>query len=253
MSALTGEQAEAEELAQAAIQLCKAKIETSEEDWVWNKATLGEASVLLGREQEALEWYAEAAERATKLKAHGHVASMRKQLRLLAAKFPLAGRVLPLLNVPIAVVFTGHMIDAPGRPMPRFPVRLEAAVREQIDRSIVEHNIGFGYCSPACGADILFIECMQARGREVQIVMPFRIEDFRDTSVAFAGDGWVTRYEAIVAGAQATHRIRYCVNEDYLGDAAFSVAQGHQPARGGRATLSPRAQDFRAEFRRRPP
>ena len=36
-----------------------------------------------------------------------------------------------------AILFTGHMIDAPGRKAVRFPARAEAAARAAIARSLI--------------------------------------------------------------------------------------------------------------------
>ena len=144
----------------------------------------------------------------------------------MSEEFPLAKSILPLLEVPIVVVFTGHVIDAPGRRTPRFPVHLGAVVKARIDAMIEDEKIGIGYCSPACGADILFIECMQKRDREVQIILPFKRDDFVKTSVAFAGNHWVRRFRKVMALAEKKHCVRYCVNEDYLGDASLFAHAG---------------------------
>jgi class 3 adenylate cyclase len=78
-----------------------------------------------------------------------------------------------------------------------------------------ESDIGFAYCSAACGADILFIEQALARDIEVNVTLPFAREDFVRTSVAFAGGEWVGRFERALEKASM---VGTCVDEGFLGD-----------------------------------
>jgi class 3 adenylate cyclase len=123
--------------------------------------------------------------------------------------------MLAVLAVPRVAVFTGHMIDAAGRPQLRFPAGLEPAAAAAIEAAVDANDVGFAYCSAACGADILFAERMLARGAEVDIVLPFRREDFVKTSVAFAGGDWVGRFDRVLERAAS---VSYCVEESHLGD-----------------------------------
>ncbi|MDO8707064.1 TRAFs-binding domain-containing protein [Pseudomonas sp.] len=213
MSALTGCDEDAQRLAHEVRALCMKSLEKSASGDYWCEATLGEANLLLNDEVAAIKWYERAAEHAAG--CYGDIASMRRQMKLLARKFELAQNILRQLVMPQVVVFTGHMLDAPGRRTPRFPAQIERAVEMAIEQAIAENNIGFGYCSAACGADILFIERMLNRGAEINIVLPFQRDDFIRTSVAFAGPDWVARFDRVMA--QATS-VSYCVDEDYLGD-----------------------------------
>jgi class 3 adenylate cyclase len=211
MYALTGERAEAVRLAREVRTLCTRRAERNDD--LWLSATLGEASLLLGENGEAEHWYRKAAGMAGN--RHGDMASMRRQVRLVAAQFPTAARLLDTLRVPRVAICTGHMIDAPDRAEPRFPKGAEPSARDAIARALAEENIGFGYSSAASGADILFAECMLERGAELNIVLPFHRDDFIRTSVAAAGPAWVERFEKVLAGAT---RVSHCVNEGYLGD-----------------------------------
>lgn len=213
MSALTGHEEDARRLAGEVRALCMASLKQSASADYWCEATLGEANLLLNDRVAAIEWYERAAEHAAR--RYGDIASMRRQLKLLARKSELAEEILQQLVMPQVAVFTGHMLDAPDRDTPRFPLQIENAVEAAIEQAVTENNIGFGYCSAACGADILFIERMLSRGAEINIVLPFQRDDFIGTSVAFAGAGWVDRFNRVMA--QATS-IGYCVEEDYLGD-----------------------------------
>lgn len=207
MSLLTGQAEEGRRLAREVRSLCDGV-----EGNFWLSATQGEASLLLGDQEAAAGWYRKAV--ASAGRRHGDIASMRRQVKLLAA---LAGAadVLEILAMPRVAVFTGHMIDAAGRERARFPAQIEPAVAAAIQRAIAEHELGFGYCSAACGADILFAEAMQARGAEIDLVLPFRRDDFVGTSVACAGGGWVERFDRVLARAAS---VSYCVEESHLGD-----------------------------------
>ncbi len=104
---------------------------------------------------------------------------------------PFAGKV---------VICSGHMIDEPGRPEPRFPREKERAVRAEIARQIAAWGIGAGdlaVCSGARGADILFAEECLARGVRVQLLLAKAVEDFVKSSVRLTNSDWVERFHAL--------------------------------------------------------
>jgi len=179
----------------------------------WDDATEGEALLLLGKLEEAKQRYL-AAYRAAPRDA-GSVASMRRQLSLLARALPAAAEVLPLLPAPDVVAFAGHMIDAPGRAEPRFPAALAPAVREALRERLARLRQPIVYTSAACGADLILIEAALERGAEVNVVLPFAREDFLRTSVASGGEGWTKRFDAALARAA---RVIMATEESHLGD-----------------------------------
>lgn len=179
----------------------------------WIDATLGEAALLLGDYDLAADCYAKARDAAGA--QVGHVATMRRQLRLLQHTIDVPAQVVASLDLPRVVAFTGHMIDAPGRLRPRLPHEVEGALLQRLAQRLQSMNAGFGYCSAACGADLLFVEAMLARGAEVHLTLPFARDDFLATSVAFAGTDWVARFEHALT--QVTS-VSYGVRERYLGD-----------------------------------
>jgi hypothetical protein len=127
------------------------------------------------------------------------------------------------------VAFAGHMVDARGRNTPRFPAMIESNVKESIRAAIRTLHASIGYCSLACGGDILFAEAMIEEGGEVHILMPFNKEDFIQTSLRFAGDEWVNRFEHLIARYPVTSitRERYGGNDDLfslLGKIIFGSA-----------------------------
>ncbi len=179
----------------------------------WDQVSAGEAALLLGHHDEARQRYAAA--HALAAGDAGSVATMRRQLVLLARVLPEAAAMLPLVPAADVVAFTGHMVDVPGRAMARFPAALvpavEVAVRERLARL---HRPVF-YGSAACGADLIVLEAALALGAEVNVVLPFDRADFVRTSVEVGGDGWLPRFDAALARAT---RIVHATEERYLGD-----------------------------------
>lgn len=187
----------------------------------WREATLGEAALLLGEDEAAAAHYRAAVTAAQR--QIGDIASMRRQVRLLGTLLQIPPGVDAALEVPRVVVFTGHMLDAAGRAPVRFPATLENTVAAAIEDRVAAMGAGFGYCSAACGSDLLFIEALLARNAEVHITLPFDREDFIATSVAFAGAGSVARFEHALARAAS---VTYGVRERYLGDDSLFAYAG---------------------------
>jgi len=105
-------------------------------------------------------------------------------------------------------LFSGHMIDAPDRAIPRFPMALEPTVTVALAREIDQLEAGPGdlaLCGAACGGDILFAELMLKRHSSLQIHLPLAEPAFIATSVGYAGARWVERYHQVTR--QATLRV----------------------------------------------
>ncbi len=66
----------------------------------------------------------------------------------------------------------------PPRFVPRFPKEKEDAVTQAIRDALDSLKARIGFCSAACGADIIFIEQMLKRGGEVHVVLPYGDELF---------------------------------------------------------------------------
>jgi class 3 adenylate cyclase len=177
----------------------------------WQHASAGEALLILDRIDEARAHYAEAYRLAGN--KFGDVASMRRQLLMIGS--PAARGLAEVLPPPQVIAFSGHMIDRPGRTPPRFPAILEARVAAALREKIAGFGPSIGYAQAACGADILFLEAMQDAGGQTQIVLPFARRDFVETSVSFAGETWVDRFERVLGRAT---RIVVATEEAFLGD-----------------------------------
>lgn len=97
-------------------------------------------------------------------------------------------------------LFSGHMIDAPDRPTPRFPASAEPAAAAAIAATLDGLGCGaddLGICGGACGGDLLFAEAVLARGARLRLLLPFDEATFLAESVDFAGGSWRARFAAV--------------------------------------------------------
>lgn len=103
----------------------------------------------------------------------------------------------------LALVFTGHMVDLPGRAVPRFPPKLESVTADVIRLrvgALSETHSGslVGISSGARGGDILFLETCHDLGLDTRLVLPEAPEAFVEHSVAgVPASDWADRFEAL--------------------------------------------------------
>ncbi len=204
LSLIMGDSAQAERLARKVIRLCAAAWRKPPYGDYWTVATVAEAFLLLGRQEQAARYYRIARTRSGQ--DYSKLASTRRQLNLLARYTAIDPKVMETLRIPPVVAFSGHMLDQPGQRRPRFPEKASEPVRRSIAEILERFDVRIGYASAACGADVLFHECLQDRGGESNVVLPFAREDFMETSVRFAGPAWVRRAEGILAGSSVVEQ-----------------------------------------------
>ncbi len=179
-------------------EIAKRIIESIQPDTVdfWELATLGEASLLTKEKARSTEFYIKARKAAGT--DWGKITSTYHQLWLLNHFLPVSGEILKMFNPPAVAAFVGHMVDHPDRKSPRFPASIEAKVKEGLSNNIRTLNAKIGYCSLACGGDILFAEALAEQGGEVNIFIPFALPDFIDMSIRFAGEHWFNRFNTLI-------------------------------------------------------
>lgn len=99
------------------------------------------------------------------------------------------------------LLFSGHMVDAPGRPTPRFPPERVPEVREAIAEAIelIDDTDVEAISGLACGGDLLFAEEWLKTGRPLHAYLPREEPDFLDESVRFAGEDWVDSFREVTA------------------------------------------------------
>jgi class 3 adenylate cyclase len=214
LSLIMGDTDTAHKLARKVISICSDsfKDEGNKKDY-WIIATLGEAFILLGKQEQAQKYYRLARKIAGK--NYSSIASTRRQLKLLSGYTDVEESVLATLEIPPVCAFSGHMLDAPTRKKPRFPAGSVEAVKRRIETLLNRIDGGISYSSAACGADAIFLECMQSRGGETNVILPFDREDFFETSVNFAGQQWIRRVSTVLDRAS---RVSQANQGPYGGD-----------------------------------
>jgi class 3 adenylate cyclase len=211
-----GDRAAAERLARVVIQICAESMKDPARRDYWTLATLAEAFLILGHQDKAEKYYRLARVRSNR--NYSNLASTRRQLKMLDRYATVDTRVMKALSVPPVVAFSGHMIDPPGRKASHFPLEKAESVKKQIAAQLEKLDARIGYASAACGGDVLFHECMQERGGESNIVLPFDSEEFFATSVNVAGEVWSNRARQVIGRStlvEQASRGGYC-GEDQL-------------------------------------
>lgn len=146
-------------------------------------------------------------------------ASVRKQLAIyrdlgvfvtnLAEVFKVVGEPPPLADPGAeaaprqqrkrVLLFSGHMMDAPGRERPRFPADKEQVAREKIREAVVKEmeagaGVASGYAGGASGGDILFHEVCEELGIQTRLYLGLPPQEYVVKSVLKAGPKWVERF-----------------------------------------------------------
>jgi len=210
---LAGQKLKVGEVAQAVKSRCLAQEAQCKQPDHWLCATIAEASLLLDQNKEAARYYRKALKHARDKPGDADV--IRRQVNRLSTGIEIPSVVKAALKIGPVVMFTGHMIDAPGK-QARFPEEIVDAARAAIGDALDAIGPAIGYCSLACGGDLLFFNEMQKRNLELRAYLPFERKDFERESVAFAGENWVEHYRRAHRSARRT--LRYAVRDGYLGD-----------------------------------
>ncbi len=194
---------------------CLAAMERRPKDY-WARASYADLNVLLADADTVAREYANAA--ATAGEDWFALDSTRQQLLLLKDlefRPKVVARALEVIEREIArheppfrprqvLLFSGHMLDKPGRTPPRFPAQQEAVAAQAIAAKLDELGAGPGdlaLCGGACGGDTLFAEACLTRGLHIQLHIQYDEPAFLTASVAFAGPQWVERYDRLKAHA----------------------------------------------------
>ncbi len=105
---------------------------------------------------------------------------------------------------PRTLLFTGHRIDDPDRPTPRFPAAKERSAREALRGKIAAElaapgGVALGIAGGASGGDILFHELCDDLGIPTQLYLALPDAQFIAESVAPADADWVRRFRRVAA------------------------------------------------------
>lgn len=141
--------------------------------------------------------------------------SSRQQLQLLsglgfrpeetALALGIVEAELRRLNPPFAprqvLLFSGHIMDAPSRAEPRFPLAMEPAARAALEKALDHLGAGpddLALTQGAAGGDLMFTEAALDRGVKVLWLQPLPEPAFIESSVqrAINAEDWRVRYYA---------------------------------------------------------
>jgi tetratricopeptide (TPR) repeat protein len=201
-----------------------AESEPDESKRFWSNATVGDLEVLVGTPDTVKAAYKEAI--AKNDKDWFALNSSRAQLQLLKdlgfrpenveAGMATFDRALQKLAKPEdrwkprqVFLFSGHMIDAPGRQPPRFPAEKESVAAQRVAEALDKLGAGpedLALTQGAYGGDLLFTEVCQQRGVKVQWLQPFDEPKFIQESVIRHYEVWRDRYLAVKAKLTTTIR-----------------------------------------------
>jgi hypothetical protein len=145
---------------------------------------------------------------------------------------------------PTVVIASGHMVDAPDRPKPRFPQAEVPRIRREVHATLVRWGVGPGttiVCGGARGADLIAAEEGLELGARVILCLALPPEAYKKDSVELPGTDWVAQFEAVRAVSdvrvlpeetQATNTgdVHERTNR-WMIDVARSLHEGNEPLR----------------------
>ena len=163
-----------------------------------------------------------------------HVGSVRDQLELFALldartqrvksclqSFPSVVAPPPVLRQ--AIVFSGHMIDTPGREKARFPKTAEAKARAMLRAEMSQLLNTFpgpalGIASGASGSDILFHEVCRELQVPTRVLLALPENLFIEHSVSPAGPEWVVRFTDLMENHSGPNEVQVLASMPCLPD-----------------------------------
>ncbi len=188
-------------------------------------ATIAEAELLLDRKVDAVQTL----NRARNLAGNdfSSLATTRKQLVRILEYQGLDAQdsgLLASLAIPQVAFYCGHMVTGPGALDEGWQTDLSL----KLDAAIEKNEIGMAFGALACGADILFAEAFLRKGIELNVVFPFKQEDFLRCSVEPGGAPWVHRFWNCLDRATT---VTFASFDEHVGDPA-QFAYGSAVAMG---------------------
>jgi class 3 adenylate cyclase len=202
---ISGDRAKARELANTAIQLAHQDLGPQ----YYALATQAEAYLLLNRLEDAGRVIGEAARHNEKNLLTR--ARTRYQLKLICDFLNIDTSILDPLLPETVIHYCGHAFYN------HHPISdaEERELQQRIEQVISDNHCAVAYGSLMAGSDILFAEAILKQGGELNVWLPFGLENFCEVSVRPAGERWVQRFYDCIKGANTVS----CATEsDFLGD-----------------------------------
>ena len=205
VSLFSGDKEHSHSIAVQVANICQAVItecqKNAEDVMYWVYATLGEAELLTGNIDSARSHYSLAMDKMSN-DMRGRISMYKQAVKILEHLNICDDEFHQVFSPPTVLVFSGHMIDQLDQSQVRFPQSSEMFVRKTIKRRLEQYNTCIAYSSAACGADIIFLEEVLNNGGEINIVLPFDVEMFKQHSVdVVPGANWGNRFDVLVKNA----------------------------------------------------
>jgi tetratricopeptide (TPR) repeat protein len=108
------------------------------------------------------------------------------------------------------VLFSGHMVDKPGRETPRLPENKAKAAGARIAEELDALSVGpgdLGISQAASGGDLLFAKACLERGMRLEVYLPQHEPEFLASSVSYADWHWQRDYDALKESRDVVFRI----------------------------------------------
>lgn len=191
-------------------------------------ASQAEAYLLMGLEGEATRAIEQAAQHNTKnllTRARTYF-----QLKLICTHLNIDAKIIAPLLPETVVHYCGHAFNK-QRPI---TLQDEQHLSQRIEQALAQQHCAVAYGSLMAGSDILFAEAILRQGGELNIWLPFGMENFCAVAVRPAGEEWVARFRACI---KAANTVSCATESDFLGDNSLfdfcsDVAMGMTLMRG---------------------
>jgi hypothetical protein len=124
------------------------------------------------------------------------------------------------------VLVSGHLVDTPERPTPRFPQDRVGWVTDRVRAAFDGWGVGPGttvISGGARGADIIAAEEGHARGADVLLCLALPPEEFERRSVDLPGTDWSDRFRRLLTVAEV-RQLADVVGQVPAGDEVFARA-----------------------------
>ena len=192
LSARCGLTSQSRSIAAKVAATCRGAIERGDLEY-HTLATLGEAALIAGDNDEARAAYTQAV--AIRDAGVGDIGSTKRQAEDLLTVLGRDPHELDdVFHLTTVVVFAGHRIDAAHR-IRGFNEQRSFEIKQALKTYLISNNVGIGYAAAADGADILFLEALLSMGGQIHIVLPTDVDAFRKMSVDVA---WTARFDRLI-------------------------------------------------------
>jgi len=105
----------------------------------------------------------------------------------------------------MVIALAGRRVDAPNAKEPRFPAEKLGVVEERLRDLFTKRKATALVCSAACGSDILALKVAWDLGIKRTVVLPYKPDIFRRTSVVDRPGEWGQPYDRIIDQVQKTN------------------------------------------------